>query len=82
MSVTKAETSGAASEEFVDSLQNADTYIHGEPAVALSPEHREYLLHRYGTLDLDPIPGPGGADPYNWPAWKVCQHSIFPIAVL
>lgn len=32
----------------------------------LSDEHREYLLHRHGTLDLDPIPDMSDADPYNW----------------
>lgn len=38
---------------------------------ALSPEHREYLLARHGTLDLDPIPSMDPADPLNWPSWKV-----------
>lgn len=33
--------------------------------------HREYLLKRHGTLELDPLPAPEDADPYNWPAWKV-----------
>ncbi|KAK7731205.1 hypothetical protein SLS63_005480 [Diaporthe eres] len=32
----------------------------------LSDEHREYLLQRHGTLDLDPIPDMSDADPYNW----------------
>lgn len=38
---------------------------------SLSESHREYLLQRHGTLDLDPIPSPSDADPYNWPTWKV-----------
>ncbi|KAG7416852.1 Efflux pump radE [Fusarium oxysporum f. sp. rapae] len=37
---------------------------------ALSREHAEYLMKRHGTLDLDPLPGPDDADPYNWPNWK------------
>lgn len=37
----------------------------------LSEEHRQYLLARHGTLDLDPIPDMNDADPYNWPTWKV-----------
>ncbi|RKK71055.1 hypothetical protein BFJ69_g11328 [Fusarium oxysporum] len=37
---------------------------------ALLREHAEYLMKRYGTLDLDPVPGPDDADPYNWPNWK------------
>lgn len=36
----------------------------------LSPEHREYLLQRHGTLELDPMPGFGDADPYNWATRK------------
>ena len=37
----------------------------------LSEEHRQYLLARHGTLDLDPIPDMNDADPYNWPRWRV-----------
>ena len=37
---------------------------------ALSSEHEQYLLQRHGTLDLDPVPQPDDADPYNWPQWK------------
>ncbi|KAE8378666.1 major facilitator superfamily domain-containing protein [Aspergillus bertholletiae] len=36
----------------------------------LSDQHRDYLLQRHGTLDLDPIPSMDPADPYNWPSWK------------
>ncbi|KAJ7610226.1 major facilitator superfamily domain-containing protein [Roridomyces roridus] len=32
----------------------------------LGEEHREYLLQRHGTLDLDPMPSADPADPYNW----------------
>ncbi|KAJ5248606.1 hypothetical protein N7468_000057 [Penicillium chermesinum] len=37
---------------------------------SLPEEHREYLLARHGTLDLDPIPDMNDADPYNWPRWR------------
>lgn len=40
-------------------------------AAHLPKAHRDYLLERHGTLELDPIPGMGPADPYNWPEWKV-----------
>lgn len=40
-------------------------------AEGLSHAHRDYLLRRHGTLDLDPIPDMSDADPYNWPMWKV-----------
>ncbi|KAH8695582.1 putative MFS transporter [Talaromyces proteolyticus] len=36
----------------------------------LAPRHREYLIQRHGTADLDPIPAMDDADPYNWPGWK------------
>lgn len=37
----------------------------------IAPDHREYLLQRHGTSELDPVPAMDDADPYNWPAWKV-----------
>lgn len=43
----------------------------------LTEEHRQYLLARHGTLDLDPIPDMNEADPYNWPTWRV--NSTTPI---
>lgn len=39
----------------------------------LPEEHRQYLLARHGTLDLDPIPDMNDADPYNWPKWRVSR---------
>ena len=48
----------------------------------LSPEHREYLLHRHGTLDLDPVPDMSDADPYNWPTWKVSSALYLPHVIL
>ncbi|KAK5132088.1 hypothetical protein LTR08_000338 [Meristemomyces frigidus] len=46
------------------------TYITTGAAAGISQEHRDYLLARHGTLDLDPIPSADPADPYNWPKWK------------
>lgn len=40
-------------------------------AARLSKPHRDYLMERHGTLDLDPVPSMSPADPYNWPTWKV-----------
>lgn len=37
----------------------------------LPKAHRDYLLERHGTLELDPIPSMAPGDPYNWPEWKV-----------
>lgn len=46
------------------------TYINTGAAAGISQDHRDYLLARHGTLDLDPLPDFGDQDPYNWPKWK------------
>ncbi|PSK54742.1 hypothetical protein B9Z65_3831 [Elsinoe australis] len=54
-------------------LEHAEThatYIEKEALAQLPEEHRQYLLNRHGTLELDPIPDANDADPYNWPRWK------------
>lgn len=35
----------------------------------LSSDHREYLINRHGTLDLEPPPTIDPADPLNWPSY-------------
>ncbi|OJJ86763.1 putative MFS transporter [Aspergillus glaucus CBS 516.65] len=45
-------------------------------AARLSKGHRDYLIERHGTLDLDPIPGISRTDPYNWPTWKKMMNLI------
>jgi hypothetical protein len=40
------------------------TYFN-EATARLTPAHRDYLLRRHGTFNLDPIPDMGDADPYN-----------------
>ena len=77
MSGVTGKKSGEGSSDFAEDprdLANTETqatYFNGETTTALSQDHQQYLLKRHGTLDLDPLPGPGGADPYNWPSWKV-----------
>ncbi|KAL3461837.1 hypothetical protein BJX64DRAFT_260177 [Aspergillus heterothallicus] len=39
---------------------------------SLTAEHREYLLRRPRTFDLNPVPSIHDADPYSWLEWKVC----------
>jgi hypothetical protein len=51
-------------------LGQRSTYINTGAAAGLSQDHRDYLIQRHGTLDLDPIPSADPADPYNWPQWK------------
>lgn len=61
---------GADSPAAVESGKHEPFY--GEDRMAhLSEEHRQYLLARHGTLDLDPIPDMNDADPYNWSTWRV-----------
>ena len=58
--------------EDIDMVERADTSNYADPmSVRLSKGHRDYLIERHGTLDLDPLPGVSPADPLNWPAWKV-----------
>lgn len=39
-------------------------------AVNLPEAHKEYLIARHGTLELDPIPDASDADPFNWSTSK------------
>jgi hypothetical protein len=60
--------------QHIEDLQNSQThatYIEKGELGLLSVEHRDYLLGRHGTLELDPVPAFGDADPYNWANWKV-----------
>lgn len=62
------------SEQQIEDLKQSDTkqtYYNPTDVYELSQEHRAYLLERHGTLELDPIPGFGDADPYNWTSHKV-----------
>lgn len=47
-------------------LESNDEKDAHDAAGTLSEEHREYLMRRHGTLDLDPMPSMDPADPYNW----------------
>ena len=61
-------------DDFVEKVEPTlthATYYPTNDIADLTPAHREYLLEKYGTLELDPIPDFGDADPYNWPSWKV-----------
>jgi len=58
-------------EEFQPSPESGSEIEDNPPQ--LTPAHREYLIQRHGTVDLDPIPDMGDADPYNWPQWMVCS---------
>jgi hypothetical protein len=58
--------------DLIESAGHGRAATYEESVAARLPKaHRDYLLERHGTLALDPIPGMGPADPYNWPEWKV-----------
>lgn len=58
-------------EEKVGHVPTHGTYIEGDAAHALPLHHQQYLIERHGTTQLDPLPGIGDADPYNWRQSKV-----------
>ncbi|RGP81146.1 major facilitator superfamily general substrate transporter [Fusarium longipes] len=43
---------------------------HYNETESLREEHKQYLLERHGTINLDPVPYMSDADPLNWPKWK------------
>ncbi|KAK9451826.1 mfs transporter [Limtongia smithiae] len=47
-----------------------------DDGLGLSQEHRDFLLARHHTLDLDPIPWMSDADPLNWPQRKKIVNLI------
>ncbi|KAE8151135.1 major facilitator superfamily domain-containing protein [Aspergillus avenaceus] len=61
--------------EFIGEAKEDHSQL-DEACSALSPSHRDYLLKRHGTIDLDPLPSLSGADPYNWPMWKKLTNPI------
>ncbi|KAF2157357.1 MFS general substrate transporter [Myriangium duriaei CBS 260.36] len=71
MDLSKQQSDKSADDgNHVEKLQREGThatYIPPDDVLRLSEEHRQYLLQRHGTLELDPIPDYGDADPYNWP---------------
>ncbi|KAJ5267632.1 Major facilitator superfamily domain general substrate transporter [Penicillium angulare] len=63
--------------DLVESAGAGQAATYEESVAARLPKaHRDYLLQRHGTLELDPIPGMGPADPYNWPEWKKMSNLI------
>lgn len=67
--------------DLVESATAGRAATYEESVAARLPKaHRDYLLERHGTLELDPIPSMGPADPYNWPEWKVSDpRSSLPV---
>ncbi|THY80523.1 putative MFS multidrug transporter [Aureobasidium pullulans] len=75
--MTKIEDKKGDSEhvEMMPDLEHTSTHIDTHHAI-LSQGHREYLVERHGTLDLDPMPQWGNADPMNWQYWKKLSNLL------
>lgn len=74
------DTKASSIEEIGNDKAYAENVERGQVATtdiesSLSERHREYLLQRHGTLDLNPIPSSSDTDPYNWPTRKVTWFS-------
>jgi len=52
-----------------ETLGHRATYFSTNAAAQLSQEHRDYLIQRHGTLDLDPMPSDDPADPCSFFLW-------------
>ncbi|PWY85172.1 MFS transporter [Aspergillus eucalypticola CBS 122712] len=72
--VMEMHPSQTPAKEDVDFVESTEAGIPSTYADIVSSElskaHRDYLMERHGTLELDPIPSMDPADPYNWPSWK------------
>ncbi|KAM3080526.1 hypothetical protein ACMFMG_005472 [Clarireedia jacksonii] len=60
--------SSAPSVEYPKDINHTTTHAtyYEDSTAGISEEHKQYLLDRHGTLDLDPLPSSSPADPYNW----------------
>jgi hypothetical protein len=68
-----SQSSSAGEKHHHKDIENADipAFVDLDNGVpVLTEEHRDYLIQRHGTVDLDPLPSADPADPYNWPQWK------------
>lgn len=65
-----------ANEDSDVEIGHRSTNISIGAAATLPQHHRDYLIQRHGTLDLDPVPSDDPADPYNWPQWKKMANLV------
>ncbi|KAH6962314.1 major facilitator superfamily domain-containing protein [Ilyonectria sp. MPI-CAGE-AT-0026] len=58
--------------ELIESemIENVTLSYAEDKGAALSPQHREYLEGRHGTVNKTPLPSADPEDPLNWPDWK------------
>jgi hypothetical protein len=67
--------STSSSSEKADTFDQSN-HVENITNQTLTSEHRDYLIERHGTVDLEPMPSMDPVDPLNWPSWKVF---FFPI---
>ncbi|KAH5023930.1 hypothetical protein HBI75_152330 [Parastagonospora nodorum] len=77
MTASKDALEGVQQNEDFEHAATHGTYLDKEEASHLSEEHRQYLIQRHGTLDIDPFPTMSDADPYNWPTHKKVLNLAF-----
>jgi hypothetical protein len=66
----------SANSNQMESGKQCDFYVE-DRITHLSEGHRQYILAKHGTLDLEPIPDMTDTDPYNWPQWRVRDHNPY-----
>lgn len=49
-----------------EQIERLATYDRSFPASNITDAHRDYLIERHGTYQLDPLPDFTNADPLNW----------------
>ncbi|KAI0406749.1 major facilitator superfamily domain-containing protein [Xylaria palmicola] len=60
-----------------EKLASQDSENYDESQTSISEAHRQYLMQRHGTDQLDPLPDFNDADPYNWPRPKKWLNLFF-----
>ena len=66
----------------IEQLSSVDEHCDSNEAIhiyELTAEHREFLLKRHKSIQLDPLPSHNPLDPLNWPDWKK-NYEIFLIS--
>ncbi|KAF2126130.1 MFS general substrate transporter [Dothidotthia symphoricarpi CBS 119687] len=76
----KITASAAQQKEDLERANTHGTYLDAFEGSHISEEHRQYLVQKHGTYELDPLPTMSDHDPYNWSSWKKYMN-LFLIAI-
>lgn len=58
-----------------EQVERLATYDRNFSASNITEAHRNYLIERHGTFELDPVPDFTDADPLNWSLAQVSRCS-------